>query len=69
MILFSDLNYCTHNDPCQNDGVCTNTGEGRYTCDCLPNSTGTNCETIVTDCHVDTCENGGTCMVRKHQNV
>ncbi|XP_067941299.1 delta-like protein B isoform X2 [Watersipora subatra] len=56
-----DLNYCTHNRPCQNGGSCTNTGEGSYTCSCPIGYGGVNCEIEYDDCHRQPCLNGGTC--------
>lgn len=57
-----DLNYCTHHTPCKNDGICTNTGQGSYTCECKPGFKGTNCEVEVDDCQNSPCTNGGTCQ-------
>ncbi|XP_068597166.1 delta-like protein D [Brachionichthys hirsutus] len=56
-----DLNYCTHHRPCQNGATCTNTGQGSYTCSCLPGYTGASCEIQVSECSGSPCRNGGSC--------
>uniref|UniRef100_A0A8C6V187 Delta-like protein n=1 Tax=Neogobius melanostomus TaxID=47308 RepID=A0A8C6V187_9GOBI len=56
-----DLNFCTHHQPCENGATCMNTGEGSYTCTCLPGYTGTNCELLMQECDSRPCRNGGTC--------
>ncbi|TKS86422.1 Delta-like protein 4 [Collichthys lucidus] len=56
------LNYCTHNKPCTNGATCMNTGEGSYTCTCLPGFTGVNCDLEVRECDSQPCRNGGRCM-------
>ena len=43
-IYFLDQNYC-RNQPCQNSGLCQNTGLNEYNCTCPAGYTGTNCET------------------------
>ncbi|KAK2854176.1 hypothetical protein Q5P01_006837 [Channa striata] len=58
-----DLNYCTHHKPCLNGATCTNTGQGSYTCSCLPGFTGASCETRVDKCSGSPCRNGGSCTV------
>lgn len=58
-----DLNYCTHHKPCQNGATCTNTGQGSYTCSCLPGYTGASCEIQVNECSGNPCRNGGSCTV------
>ena len=58
-----DLNYCTHHNPCKNDGTCTNTGQGSYTCSCPDGFNGTNCEIKVDNCQHQPCLNHGTCEV------
>ncbi|GFR60340.1 delta-like protein [Elysia marginata] len=57
-----DLNFCTHHKPCKNGGLCTNSGEGSYTCTCTPGFEGDNCEREVGDCQNLPCRNGGKCM-------
>ncbi|KAK3092618.1 hypothetical protein FSP39_005038 [Pinctada imbricata] len=57
-----DLNYCTHHSPCKNGGICTNTGQGSYTCACPNGFQGTNCEIEVDNCEEMPCSNGGTCQ-------
>ncbi|CAG5134091.1 unnamed protein product, partial [Candidula unifasciata] len=56
-----DLNFCTHNKPCRNGGICTNTGQGGYTCTCMGSYTGVNCEREVDDCKSKPCINNGIC--------
>uniref|UniRef100_A0A3B3D349 Delta-like protein n=1 Tax=Oryzias melastigma TaxID=30732 RepID=A0A3B3D349_ORYME len=56
-----DLNYCTHHKPCLNGATCTNTGQGSYTCTCLPGYTGASCEIQVSECSGNPCRNGGSC--------
>uniref|UniRef100_G3PUJ9 Delta-like protein n=1 Tax=Gasterosteus aculeatus aculeatus TaxID=481459 RepID=G3PUJ9_GASAC len=56
-----DLNYCTHHKPCLNGATCTNTGQGSYTCSCLPGYTGASCEIQVSECSGNPCRNGGSC--------
>lgn len=65
LLLFdvSDLNYCTHHKPCLNGATCTNTGQGSYTCSCLPGFTGASCEIQVNECSGNPCRNGGSCSV------
>lgn len=61
--LCSDLNYCTHHKPCANGATCMNTGQGSYTCACLPGFTGLNCDLEVRECDSQPCRNGGHCLV------
>lgn len=56
-----DLNYCTNNRPCRHGGTCTNTGQGSYTCSCLPGYAGTDCEIVQDPCLASPCQNGGVC--------
>lgn len=63
LFLSSDLNYCTHHKPCLNGATCTNTGQGSYTCSCLPGYTGASCEVQVNECSGNPCRNGGSCTV------
>ncbi|KAF3702704.1 Delta-like protein 4 [Channa argus] len=61
--LFSppDLNYCTHHHPCMNGATCMNTGQGSYTCTCLPGFTGVKCGLKMQECDSNPCRNGGIC--------
>jgi len=61
--LLADLNFCTNYRPCRNGATCTNTGQGSFTCTCLPGFAGHNCEIRLDDCRHVTCQNGGTCSV------
>ncbi|KAH9509092.1 hypothetical protein Btru_049004 [Bulinus truncatus] len=56
-----DLNFCTHHKPCRNNGICTNTGQGSYTCTCAASYSGINCETELDDCKAKPCMNNGVC--------
>lgn len=58
-----DLNFCTNHKPCRNGGTCFNTGQGSYTCSCASGFTGTDCETLLLDCHSKPCLNGGSCTM------
>lgn len=62
-VLFADLNYCTNHKPCANGATCMNTGEGYYTCACLPGFAGENCDLEVMECDSKPCHNGGRCVV------
>ncbi|CAG5866337.1 unnamed protein product [Menidia menidia] len=57
-----DLNYCTHHKPCVNGATCMNTGQGSYTCACLPGFTGANCDLEVRECDSKPCHNGAQCL-------
>ncbi|XP_071962310.1 uncharacterized protein [Antedon mediterranea] len=54
---------CTVN-PCQNNGMCVSHSSDQYTCMCLPQWKGTNCEIDKDECaaNADLCRNGGTCV-------
>ncbi|XP_038147471.1 delta-like protein 4 [Cyprinodon tularosa] len=56
-----DLHYCTNHKPCANGATCMNTGEGHYTCACLPGFAGKNCDLEVRECDSKPCHNGGRC--------
>ncbi|XP_066271448.1 uncharacterized protein [Branchiostoma lanceolatum] len=47
-------------DPCQNGGVCTNSGDS-FACECADGWEGPTCETDTDECASDPCQNGGTC--------
>src|SRR6218665_1600528 len=61
----TDLNYCTNHRPCKNGGVCSNSGEGLFTCSCPPGFAGSRCEIRVDICEPSNspCKNGGLCKV------
>ncbi|CAF1126051.1 unnamed protein product [Adineta steineri] len=54
---------CDIYKPCQNLGICTNnlTYPLGYTCFCQSGFSGTNCETNIQPCHLDTCLHDGNC--------
>ncbi|KAJ0061077.1 hypothetical protein NL108_005841, partial [Boleophthalmus pectinirostris] len=56
-----DLNFCTHHQPCVNGATCMNSGQGSYTCTCLPGYTGKDCELLMQECDSAPCRNGGVC--------
>jgi hypothetical protein len=47
--------------PCQNQGTCTNTLDGTYSCQCPALFTGKDCQSV-SYCFSSPCQNGGTCM-------
>ncbi|KAK2180866.1 hypothetical protein NP493_421g00002 [Ridgeia piscesae] len=49
--------------PCKNGGTCSQR-LGVYQCQCVPGSTGINCETDIDECASNPCLNGGTCVDR-----
>ena len=61
-----DTNECDP-DPCQNNGVCTESGtddtvlHGEYNCECTDGYTGDNCEDMIDLCSPDPCQNGAAC--------
>ncbi|XP_075145714.1 neurogenic locus protein delta [Haematobia irritans] len=58
-----DLNYCTNHHPCQNGGICFNTGQGLYTCKCPPGFNGPDCQYEINSCAEENpCQNSGTCI-------
>lgn len=40
-----------------------NTGQGSYTCTCMPGYTGVKCELEMQECDSNPCRNGGLCTV------
>ena len=58
-----DLNFCIHHKPCKNGGICSNTGAGSYTCECVGSYAGVNCERELDDCQNKPCMNDGICKV------
>jgi hypothetical protein len=46
--------------PCQNGGVCSDTGTS-YSCSCADGYSGDACETNIDDCDPNPCQNGGGC--------
>ena len=53
------INECLAN-PCQNQGTCVDIEDG-YTCQCVPGTTGTNCEIDINECLNEPCLHG-TCF-------
>ncbi|KAF7487799.1 Neurogenic locus protein delta [Sarcoptes scabiei] len=62
-----DLNYCTNNQPCQNGGLCSNTGDS-FTCKCPPGFAGEYCERKLDSCEHSPCLNGATCKQNNNQS-
>ncbi|XP_027054566.1 neurogenic locus Notch protein-like [Pocillopora damicornis] len=57
------VNPCTNN-PCQNGGDCTVTGDDSYSCKCPDGYYGESCEKAsVSPCKSHPCKNGGTCAM------
>ncbi|XP_078377928.1 uncharacterized protein LOC144661095 [Oculina patagonica] len=52
---------CTNN-PCQNAGTCTVTGDDSYSCQCAEGYYGNSCENV-NPCTNNPCQNAGTCTV------
>ena len=55
----TDINECANN-PCQNDGNCTN-NVGNYECECQDGYEGIDCETDINECANNPCQNEGIC--------
>nr|XP_058950806.1 neurogenic locus notch homolog protein 2-like isoform X2 [Pocillopora verrucosa] len=55
------VNPCTNN-PCQNGGDCTVTGDDSYSCKCADGYYGESCEKV-SPCKSHPCKNGGTCTM------
>ncbi|CAH3123723.1 unnamed protein product, partial [Pocillopora meandrina] len=55
------VNPCTNN-PCQNGGDCTVTGDDSYSCKCPDGYYGESCEKV-SPCKSHPCKNGGTCTM------
>merc|ERR1712046_46537 len=55
-----DIDECSENGFCQNNGICTN-NDGGFNCECTKGWTGDNCEVDVDECLEDPCQNGGSC--------
>lgn len=52
-------NACVLQNPCRNNAICLDQGNGNYKCNCLPGYTGTNCELSVNPCDASPCKNQG----------
>ena len=49
--------------PCINNGICSITTTGGYTCTCPPSYTGTNCDVAQSSpCAAAPCQNNGNCV-------
>jgi hypothetical protein len=60
--IFADLVYCNRHQLCQNGGICLNSAEGNYTCQCPAGFKGPNCEHRLTHCGEEPCQNGAKCI-------
>ena len=58
-ICITNIDEC-ENNPCLNGGICID-GEEDYTCNCLDDYKGKNCEIKINGCDSDPCLNGGIC--------
>jgi hypothetical protein len=50
--------------PCKNGGSCLD-GPSKYTCKCVPGTTGSNCEIDINECESNPCKNRGVCSMPK----
>ncbi|XP_078377795.1 uncharacterized protein LOC144660948 [Oculina patagonica] len=55
------VNPCTNN-PCQNAGTCTVTGDDSYSCQCAEGYYGNSCEKV-SPCNSSPCKNGASCIM------
>ncbi|XP_033107880.1 low-density lipoprotein receptor-related protein 2-like isoform X2 [Anneissia japonica] len=55
------VSECDSN-PCQNDGTCSRTTTGGYSCLCPFDFDGKNCENAIDNCFSNPCINGGLCQ-------
>ncbi|XP_063964330.1 sushi, von Willebrand factor type A, EGF and pentraxin domain-containing protein 1-like [Lytechinus pictus] len=55
-----DTDECEDLNPCLNGATCVDKLRS-YTCTCLIDYTGVNCERFIELCNTDSCEHGGTC--------
>jgi len=52
------------NEPCRNNGLCAPIGQAaEYKCICRDGFTGRNCETSISECYHNPCQNRGKCRV------
>ena len=56
---------CAMMSPCDNGGICINTGGNSFECICLSGYTGNDCGIDIDYCESVLCDNGGTCFSDK----
>ena len=61
LICGEDVNECQNTNPCRNGGTCRNT-QGSYSCSCVPEFAGKNCDYRNNFCASAPCQNGAQCI-------
>ena len=63
----TDLDSCSHLEPCLNGASCVNTNPNSYECICAGGYEGEDCAMETDECSATMCQNGGTCQVKKYK--